>query len=85
VAEAVADAAMSPAVNGMIETAGPERLPLDEFVARFLRARKDSRHVVADVRVGYFGGQIDDRSLVPEGDLARIGQVRFDEWIRRRA
>jgi uncharacterized protein YbjT (DUF2867 family) len=83
VAEAVADAAMSPAANGMIETAGPERLPLDEFVARFLRARKDSRNVVADVRVGYFGGQIDDRSLVPEGDLARIGRVRFDEWIRR--
>lgn len=82
VAQAVADAAMSPAVNGIIETAGPERLPLDQFVARFLKARKDARRVVADVRAGYFGGQIDDRSLVPGTDGARIGRTRFDEWIR---
>ena len=85
VADAVADAAVSPAANGMIETAGPERLPLDKFVARFLKARKDSRHVVADVRAGYFGGQIDDRSLVPAGDGARIGRIWFDEWITRLA
>jgi uncharacterized protein YbjT (DUF2867 family) len=85
VAEAVADAAMSPAVIGMIETAGPERLPLDQFIARFLKARKDTRRVVADVRAGYFGGQIDDRSLVPGGDGARIGRIRFDEWIGRLA
>lgn len=85
VAQAVADAALSPAANGTIETAGPERLPLDQFVARFLKARQDTRRVVADVRAGYFGGQIDDRSLVPGGDGARIGRIRFDEWIGRLA
>jgi uncharacterized protein YbjT (DUF2867 family) len=83
VAQAVAEAAMAPPANGIVETAGPERLPLDEFVGRFLKARKDPRRVVADVHAGYWGGQIDDRSLVPLGEGARIGRVRFEEWVKR--
>lgn len=82
VATFVADAAMAPAGNRTIEIAGPEKAPLDVMVGRYLKARKDARVIVADARAGYFGAQIDDRSLTPQADT-RIGRIAFDEWIAR--
>jgi uncharacterized protein YbjT (DUF2867 family) len=82
VADAMADAALASPVNGTIEIAGPERIPLDEFVSRFLKAVHDTRTVTADVRARYFGAKLDDRSLTPAGD-ARLGLIRFDDWLSR--
>jgi uncharacterized protein YbjT (DUF2867 family) len=48
VAKAVADAALGSPVNDTIEIAGPERLPLSELVARYLKATNDPREVVSD-------------------------------------
>jgi uncharacterized protein YbjT (DUF2867 family) len=82
VAKAVADAALGAPVNGTIEIAGPERLPLSEFVARYLKATHDLREVASDPQAPYYGVRVDDRSLVP-GDHPRLGTIRLDEWIRR--
>jgi uncharacterized protein YbjT (DUF2867 family) len=82
VAKAVADAALAPPVNGTIEIAGPERLPLSEFVARYLKATHDPREVASDPQALYYGLHVNDRSLVP-GDKPRLGKIRFDEWIHR--
>jgi uncharacterized protein YbjT (DUF2867 family) len=82
VADAVADAALAAPVNGIIEIAGPDRVPLDELARRYLRATKDPRKVVADVRARYFGAELDDRSLTPAGK-ARIGVNRFDDWLSK--
>ena len=41
VADALADVVLGEPVNGMIEVAGPEPLPLDELVRRFLSAIQD--------------------------------------------
>ncbi|TMI57960.1 NmrA family transcriptional regulator, partial [Candidatus Bathyarchaeota archaeon] len=30
----------------------------------------------------YFGGRVEERSLVPLGE-ARLGRIGFDEWLRR--
>src|SRR5690606_22042244 len=65
VAAALADVALAPPVNGTIEIAGPEALPLDELVRRFLQETGDPRTVVADIRARYFGGLLSDRSLTP--------------------
>jgi uncharacterized protein YbjT (DUF2867 family) len=81
VADAVADAALGAPVKGTIEIAGPERVPLDEIVRRFLVAKQDPRKVIADARARYFGTQLDDRSLTP-GDNAHIGSIRFEDWLR---
>jgi uncharacterized protein YbjT (DUF2867 family) len=43
VADAMADAALGAPVNGTIEIAGPERIPLDESVRRYLRAKGRAR------------------------------------------
>lgn len=84
VAEALADVAVALPVNGTIEIAGPEAIPLDELVRRFLRATEDQRKVLPDVHARYFGAVLDDQSLTP-GDNPRIGAIRFEDWLGRQA
>jgi uncharacterized protein YbjT (DUF2867 family) len=81
VAEAVTDAALGTPLNGTIEIAGPERLPLSEIVGRYLRATGDPRTVTADAEAPYFGEAVTDKSLTP-GDRPRLGKTRFDDWLR---
>ena len=81
VAAFVADVALAAPVNGIVEIAGPERAPFNAFVARYLKAVGDSREVVSDSAARYFGGLVDDRSLVPLGE-ARLGRIGFDQWYR---
>jgi uncharacterized protein YbjT (DUF2867 family) len=82
VATVVADVALAAPKNGTVEIAGPERAPFHEMVARYLKAAGDKREVVSDKEARYFGGLVDDQSLVPLGD-ARLGHITFDEWYRR--
>jgi uncharacterized protein YbjT (DUF2867 family) len=80
VALAMADAALGTAVNGVIEIAGPERMPISDAVSRYLAASNDPRQVVGDPATGYFGVAVDDGSLVPAG-RARLGTIRLDSWL----
>jgi uncharacterized protein YbjT (DUF2867 family) len=80
VALAVADVASSAPVNGMVEVAGPERVPLAKIVQRYLAAIGDAHEVVIDVHARYFGTELDDTSLVP-AEGARIGAIRFETWL----
>src|SRR5262245_63663068 len=79
----VADVALAPPQHGIVEIAGPERAPFNEFVTRYLKAIGDSRKVVSDPEAHYFGGRVEERSLVPLGE-ARLGRIDLDEWLRRR-
>jgi uncharacterized protein YbjT (DUF2867 family) len=80
VAEAVADATLAAPVNGMIEVAGPARMPLDETVRQFLTATRDPREVVSDIHAGYYGIDVNDRSLTPDAG-AHLGATRFEDWL----
>ncbi len=82
VAKAVADAALGSPVNDTIEIAGPERLPLSELVARYLKVTNDPREVVSDPQARYSGARLDDRSLVP-GDNPHLGTIGFEDWLRQ--
>jgi uncharacterized protein YbjT (DUF2867 family) len=82
VAVIVADVALAAPRNGIVEIAGPEQAPFNQFVARYLKAVGDSRKVVSDPEALYFGGRVEERSLVPLGE-ARLGRISFDEWLRR--
>ena len=82
VAAIVADVALAAPRNGIIEIAGPGRAPFNETVARYLKAVGDPRKVVRDPEARYFGGRVEERSLVPLGD-ARLGRIGLEEWIRR--
>ena len=80
VADAVTDTTLGAPVNGMFEIAGPDRVPIDELVGRFLSATHDPRTVVADAHARYFGIEVNDQSLIP-GDNPRIGATRFEDWL----
>ena len=82
VAANVADVALAAPRNGIVEIAGPERAPFNEIVARYLKAIGDPREVVRDPEARYYGGRVEERSLVPLGE-ARLGRIGLDEWLRR--
>ena len=84
VATAVARVAVGVPVNGIVEVAGPELFRFDELIRRGLRARNDSREVIADPHARYFGAELGERTLVP-GTNARRGEIRFEEWLDRAA
>ena len=82
VAAIVADVALAAPRNGIVEIAGPERAPFNEIVARYLKAVGDPREVVRDPEALYWGGRVEERSLVPLAE-ARLGRIDLDEWLRR--
>jgi uncharacterized protein YbjT (DUF2867 family) len=82
VAAIVADVALATPRNGIVEIAGPERAPFNEIVARYLKAVGDPRQVVRDPAARYWGGRVEELSLVPLGE-ARPGRIGLDEWLRR--
>jgi uncharacterized protein YbjT (DUF2867 family) len=82
VAAALADIAVGKPANRTLDLAGPERIRMDDLVARYLRATGDSRQVITDPQARYYGTEVDDRSLTP-GDNPLLGTTRFDHWLGR--
>jgi uncharacterized protein YbjT (DUF2867 family) len=82
IAPILAEVAVAAPCNGIVEIAGPERAPFNEIVARYLKAVGDPREVVRDPEARYWGGRVEEHSLVPLGE-ARLGHIALDEWLRR--
>lgn len=82
VASALAKLAVGKPANGVVELAGPDKIPLDELARLQLAAKGDSRRVIADVHARYFGTELDDKSLTP-GDRPLLGSMHFEDWLRR--
>src|SRR5690349_2969920 len=77
VAAMVADVALAAPRNGIVEIAGPERAPFNEIIARYLKTVGDPREVTTDPDARYWGGRVDEHSLVPLGE-ARLGRIGLD-------
>jgi len=82
VAAIVAALALANPRNGIVEIAGPDRASFSQIIARYLKSIGDPRKVMEDPVARYFGGQLDEKSLVPLGD-AHLGYLDLDEWLRR--
>ena len=80
VASALAEVATGAPVLGIVEIAGPQQLRLDEFIRQALHAHHDTRTVITDSGAGYYGVEVDERTLLPE-DGARLGRIHFAEWL----
>lgn len=80
VAAALADVALAPPANAVLDLAGPEKQSVADFVRRALAAAGDPRAVVADPQARYFGAALDAHGLAPAG-AARLGPTRFEDWL----
>jgi len=83
VAAAVVDAVMSPPAGDLVEHAGPDVAPLEDFVRIRLRAGLDEREVDADPLARFLGMRFTERMLLP-GPTARIADTRFGDWMAQR-
>ncbi|AYG62229.1 SDR family oxidoreductase [Rhizobium jaguaris] len=81
VAAFVAEVAFANPRNGIVEIAGPERAPFSEIIGRYLKALGDPREVRRDPEARYFGGRLEEKSLVPMGET-RLGRFNLEEWLR---
>jgi len=82
VAAVMGEVALADPRNATIEIAGPEQAPFDQFVSRYLKAVGDPREVVNDPNARYFGGRLEETSLVPQGG-ARLGLLNLEDWLLR--
>jgi len=80
VAKALTGIAVGTPVNGTIEITGPQRFRFDELIRLALAGRNDRRQVAVDPHAGDFEAELEERSLVPQGE-ARRGEIRFDAWL----
>jgi uncharacterized protein YbjT (DUF2867 family) len=80
VADLLAEIAVGSPVNGTIEVAGPEAIPLNRFAELYLGSKEDTRKVVADAAALYFGTVLNDQSLTP-GANPRLGKISFNSWL----
>ena len=82
IAEALAELATGEPLNRTVEVAGPERLRLSDVATAVATAYEDPRRIIADPHALYFGAELTDQSLLP-GRGARIGGLRFEDWLRQ--
>jgi uncharacterized protein YbjT (DUF2867 family) len=84
VAAELASMATSPPLNGMVELAGGDVLPLDEIARRYLSATGKVGRVISDAHARYFGAELDDQSLLP-GAAFRTGPTRLKDWLAKQS
>lgn len=82
VAAALCEAALKQPLNGIVEVAGPEQFRFDTLVRDILSAWNDPRKVVTDTHAPYFGAEVSERSLVPEGDNVHLAGMHLSDWLR---
>jgi uncharacterized protein YbjT (DUF2867 family) len=81
VAQAVADVAAGPPLNGTRDVAGPEVFPLNELGKITLAATGDHRTVTTDSTAGMFAAVSGD-ALIAKGGAA-LASTTYREWLAR--
>jgi uncharacterized protein YbjT (DUF2867 family) len=67
--------------NGIVEIAGPDRGPMNEFVKKYLEEKREDKVVVSNEEDKYMFFVIPRSLLVPAGDFYP-GEIKFDDWIK---
>jgi len=80
IAAILSQVALAAPLNDTIDIAGPDRAPFTEIITRYLKSVGDARPVVTDRNARYYGGLVEELSLVPLGD-ARIGRISLEQWL----
>ena len=81
VADALVELATGAPLHGALDLAGPERMPLPEFVHRVLRVDRDPRYVIEDDDTIPVGFNISGDLLLPHSPM-RLAGTTLDSWVR---
>ncbi|TCM90679.1 uncharacterized protein YbjT (DUF2867 family) [Paenibacillus sp. BK033] len=83
VANAVADFTLEAPANGIVDVAGPDQIPMDEFIRKYFSVTQDNRQVITDATAPYYGSvEVNDQSLVPNGDRpVTITKTHFQDYL----
>ncbi|MBB3128408.1 uncharacterized protein YbjT (DUF2867 family) [Paenibacillus rhizosphaerae] len=82
IAAALVDFTLGTPVNGIVDVAGPDQFRMDELIRQYLSAIQDPRQVVTDKDALYYGSvEVNDQSLVPDEQSARITTTHFQDWL----
>ncbi|WP_201008815.1 SDR family oxidoreductase [Paenibacillus glycanilyticus] len=83
VATAVADFTLEAPANGIVDVAGPDQIPMDEFIRQYFSVTQDKRQVITDANALYYGSvEVNDQSLVPNGDRpVTITKKHFRDYL----
>jgi len=76
--------ALGAPANAVVDIAGPERDTMAAFAQRYMSATGDARPVLGDVHARYFGVELAQDTLVPEG-AAWQGDIGLDRWLKESA
>ncbi|RCW82231.1 SDR family oxidoreductase [Phyllobacterium bourgognense] len=82
VAEMLAELVVGAARNDTVEISGPEQFGLDEIARVYLTANEDTRQVISDDSVPYYGVELNDDTLLPRSDT-HVGSMRYGDWLYR--
>jgi len=82
VAAAVAQFALQPPANDVVEIAGPDRESLFELAECFMKVVSDPREIVPDVNATYYGAALARDTLVPSS-AAWTGSLDFKHWLEQ--
>ena len=80
VADLLVELVLTTPSNTTLETAGPESYRLCDLVQWVMYVYQDDRPVVADESASYYGGILDDSTLMPAAD-ALIARTHFEDWL----
>lgn len=84
VAETLVNVALSKPYFDKIDLAGPEKIPMSEFVRKALVAKADSKKVIVDESAFYVQiFPVDDTTLTPGDTKTLLGKVQYDVWLNR--
>ena len=67
---------------GILEIGGPEKFPMQEWIANYLSKKNDPAEVVADADAPYSGAIITANTLVAEKAFT-LGKTYYEDWISK--
>lgn len=79
----LAHAAVAVPLFGVLEAAGPEERPFEDFAADVLAAQDRVTPVIGDAQTPFFGALIGERTLMPGPD-APVGHHTLAQWLKDR-
>lgn len=76
----IAEVSLAKPANKILETGGPEKFPMTEWIRQYANATNKSNEIVSDSRALYSGASLEADTLVP-ANAVYSGTTNYKDWI----